>query len=61
MWGAYYVSFRMAIIICREISETSEKLTEQDVKGDALYVLIMDVEMERNTLMRQNPYWMAKW
>lgn len=43
------------------ISETFEKLTEQDVKDGALYVPIMDVEMERNTLMRQNPYWMAKW
>ena len=43
------------------ISETFEKLSEQDVKDGALYVPIMDTEMQRNTLMRQNPYWLARW
>ena len=37
------------------------KLSEQDVKDGALYVPIMDTEMQRNTLMRQNPYWLARW
>jgi len=43
------------------ISETFEKLSEQDVKDGALYVPIMETEMQRNTLMRQNPYWLARW
>ena len=43
------------------ISEVFEQLTEQDVKDGALYVPIMDTEMQRNTLMRQNPYWLARW
>ena len=43
------------------ISEVFEQLTVQDVKDGSLYVPIMDTEMQRNTLMRQNPYWLARW
>lgn len=43
------------------ISPAYAALTAADVEGGALYLPIPDSEMQRNSLMRRNPYWLAKW
>lgn len=43
------------------LSPAYAALTEEDVKGGALYLPILDPEMTRNNKMRRNPYWLARW
>ena len=43
--------------IRNEISDAYAKLTDQDIKDGALYLMISDMCFQNNDLLRQNRYW----
>lgn len=44
-----------------EISETYEKLTEQEIKDGAIYLPVPSAAFRENPLMIQNKYWLSKY